>query len=331
MQPFRKIALSLTSAAASLLLGACNWTQSALAPRGSHAEAIDQLTWILFIGGMLIFLLVVAFLTIASLLRRSLKGWMANYNFIIGFGILLPVATLTAILTFSSVVLNTIHSAQPKMRIEVTGEQFWWRVHYLDESGTIKLATANEIRIPVGTPVEFILKTQDVIHSFWVPNFAGKLDMIPGRVTKLTFSATTPGIYRGQCAEYCGAQHALMAFYIVATTSREFEGWFAQQVGSPPEPTAPFLARGQQLFLSTGCGSCHTVRGTLADGRFGPDLTRVGSRLSIGAGTFPVNIGTLAAWTSSAQHLKPGNAMPSFGNLQGEQLRAIAAYMESLK
>ncbi len=331
MQPFRKVAFSLMPATASLLLAGCNWTQSALAPRGSHAETVDQLTLVLFIGGALIFLLVVTLLAIATLLRRNRTSWMANDNFIIGLGIMFPVVTLTALLTFSTVVSQTIHAAQPVMRIEVTGEQFWWRVHYLDERGTTTLATANEIRIPVGTPVEFILKTQDVIHSFWAPNLAGKLDMIPGRVNRMTFSATAPGIYRGQCAEYCGAQHALMAFYIVATSPRDFEAWFAQQVGSPPEPATPFLASGRQHFLSAGCGSCHTVRGTPADGRFGPDLTRVGSRLSIGAGSYPVNIGTLAGWTSSAQHLKPGNPMPSFGNLQGEQLRAIAAYMESLK
>lgn len=328
----RKIAPAFSSGAVCLLLGGCNWSQSILAPRGTHAETIDRLTWTLFIGGTLILALVVATLAAAILLRRERTAWMANNNFVIGFGIVFPVVTLTFLLAFSSVTSRTLfHAGEPQIRIEVIGEQFWWRVNYLGDNGAISFATANEIRIPVDTPVEFILKTRDVIHSFWAPNLAGKLDMIPGRVTSYTFAATTPGLYRGQCAEYCGAQHALMAFYVVATTQAEHEAWLAQQMGNAPEPTTPFLAQGRDLFLAAGCGSCHTVRGTPANGVLGPDLTRVGSRLSIGAGTWPVNVGTLAGWTSSAQHLKPGNLMPSFGNLQGEQLRAIAAYMESLK
>jgi cytochrome c oxidase subunit II len=122
-----------------------------------------------------------------------------------------------------------------------------------------------------------------------------------------------------------------MAFYVVAMTAEDFEAWYAREAAPAAEPATPFLARGRELFLQTGCGACHVVRGTPAAGRFGPDLTHVGSRLSIAAGTFPNNRGTLAGWIASAQHLKPGNLMPSFGNLQGEELRAIAAYMESLK
>lgn len=318
-------------ATASLVAG-CNWSQSILAPRGSHAETIDILSWAFFIGGGAILALVAGCLAAAILLRRELTAWMANNNFIIGLGIVFPVITLTAILTFSAVTSRAFLTAEEaKIRIEVIGEQFWWRVNYLDGQGKPAFATANEIRIPVDTPVEFILKTQDVIHSFWVPNLAGKLDMIPGRINSITFAATAPGIYRGQCAEYCGAQHALMAFYVVATSQAEYDAWLAQQSGDAPEPASPFLAQGQEVFLASGCGACHTVRGTPANGLLGPDLTRVGSRLSIAAGTYPVNVGTLAGWTSSAQHLKPGNLMPSFGNLQGEQLRAVAAYMESLK
>jgi cytochrome c oxidase subunit 2 len=204
-------------------------------------------------------------------------------------------------------------------------------VHYLDAEGATRVVGANEIRIPVGRPIEFVLKTRDVIHSFWVPSLAGKLDMIPGHTNAYRFAAERPGIYRGQCAEYCGAQHALMAFYVVAMTGEDFDAWYAREAKPAAEPDTPFLARGKTLFLETGCGACHVVRGTPADGRLGPDLTHVGSRLSLAAGTFPNNQGTLAGWIASAQHLKPGNLMPSFGNLQGEELRAIAAYMESLK
>lgn len=319
-------------AAAALLVAGCNWSQSILAPRGSHAETIDRLTWPFFIGGTLITILVVAFLVAALLLRRDQTSWMTGNNFIIGFGIVFPVVTLTSLLAYSAVISRTLAPpGEPSVRIEVIGEQFWWRVNYLDAEGAKIFETANEIRIPVGEPVEFILKTQDVIHSFWVPSLAGKLDMIPGRVNTYRFSALTPGTYRGQCAEYCGAQHALMAFYVVAAPSNEFAAWAARQASDAAEPATPFLAKGRQVFISAGCGSCHAVRGTAANGVLGPDLTHIGSRLTIAAGTFPNNRGTLAGWTASAQHLKPGNLMPSFGNLQGEQLRAIAAYMESLE
>jgi cytochrome c oxidase subunit 2 len=155
--------------------------------------------------------------------------------------------------------------------------------------------------------------------------------MIPGRTNTYRFAAERPGIYRGQCAEYCGAQHALMAFYVLAMERGDFEAWYARESMQAEEPRLPHLARGRELFIENGCGACHTVRGTPAEGRIGPDLTHVGSRLSIAAGTFPNNVGTLAGWVASAQHLKPGNLMPSFGNLTGEELRAVAAYLESLK
>jgi cytochrome c oxidase subunit 2 len=160
---------------------------------------------------------------------------------------------------------------------------------------------------------------------------AGKLDMIPGRVNSYRFAAQRPGMYRGQCNEYCGAQHALMAFYVVAMERAEFDAWYARESAPAPEPRTAFLTRGKALFLENGCGACHTVRGTPAAGKIGPDLSHIGGRVSLAAGIFPNNAGTLAGWISSAQHLKPGNLMPSFGNLEGEQLRAMAAYLESLK
>jgi cytochrome c oxidase subunit II len=344
------LVLSL-GAAAALALGGCDallprtapggqgeaetalmWIQSALVPHGAHADAVATASWVMFIGGGLIFLLVLALTALAILVPRERRGWMAGRGFIIGLGIVFPVVTLTALLIYGLILArNLVTAGPPALRIEVVGERFWWRVHYLDDDGAISLASANEIRIPTGRPIEFVLKTQDVIHSFWVPSLAGKLDMIPGHPNAYRFAAERPGIYRGQCAEFCGEQHALMAFYVVAVPQAEFEAWYARQIEPPAEPANPFLARGKALFLENGCGACHVVRGTPANGRRGPDLTRVGSRLSIAAGTFPNNVGTLAGWIASAQHLKPGNLMPSFGNLQGEELRAIAAYLESLK
>jgi cytochrome c oxidase subunit 2 len=196
------------------------------------------------------------------------------------------------------------------------GEQWWWRVRYAG------FETANEIRVPVGRPVVLELKSADVIHSFWVPVLAGKLDMIPGRTNVLRVRADRAGEFRGQCAEYCGGPHAFMALYVVALEEKSFEKW-AESQRQPSDKANP-------LFVSR-CGACHTVRGTAAAGTRGPDLTHIGSRLSIGAGLLPNNTGALAAWIASSQHLKPGNLMPSFEDFSGQELRELAAYLEGLK
>lgn len=328
---------------AALLLSGCArsveqepplmWIQSVLVPRGPHADAVATLTWVMTIGAALIFLLVMVLTALAIVGGRSgRRGWMTSRTFIVWLGIVFPVVTLMALLVYGLVVARVLVTVgPPALRVEVVGERWWWRVNYLDANGEIRLVTANEIRIPTGRPIEFVLKTADVIHSFWVPSLAGKLDMIPGHENAYRFAAERPGIYRGQCAEFCGAQHALMAFYVVALETPAFEDWYAGQVAPAAEPSIELLARGKSLFLENGCGACHVVRGTPANGTIGPDLTHVGGRLSIAAGTFPNNVGTLAGWISSAQHLKPDNLMPSFGNLTGEELRAMAAYLESLK
>jgi cytochrome c oxidase subunit II len=178
--------------------------------------------------------------------------------------------------------------------------------------------------------VELLLRSEDVIHSFWVPNLGGKLDMIPGRVTRMVLRADRPGVFRGQCAEYCGLQHSLMAFDVRVLPRAEFDAWLAR-LGQPArEPASPSLLAGRVLYDSLGCGGCHTVRG-VSKGRSGPDLTQVGARSSLGAGALPGGVGGIAAWIASAQHIKPGNAMPSFDRLHGVQLRTLAAYLESLK
>jgi cytochrome c oxidase subunit 2 len=316
-----------------LALASCSPVQSALDTAGPHAAAIGKIGWVMYIGGGLIFLLVMALLIAAMVVPSRRRGWLADRRVIVAGGIAFPVIVLSALLVYGLYIARVLvaNPEEPALTIEVIGERWWWRVHYLNEAGEVEFVTANEIRIPVGQPVRFVLKTQDVIHSFWVPSLAGKLDMIPGRVNSYTFSAEKPGVYRGQCAEYCGAQHALMAFYTVAMEPREYEAWVQDQSAPAEEPRIASLETGQELFLANGCGACHTVRGTQAAGVLGPDLTHVGSRLSIGAGILPNNLGTLAGWISSTQHLKPDALMPSFGNLQGEELRSIAAYLESLK
>jgi cytochrome c oxidase subunit 2 len=192
------------------------------------------------------------------------------------------------------------------------------------------VASANELRLPAGEPVELLLHANDVIHSFWVPNLAGKTDMIPGRVNRMVIQADRPGVYRGQCAEYCGLQHSLMSFDVIVLPRAEFDSWMARLAQPIGDPEAPELRRGRDLFLTLGCGTCHAIRG-FTGGRLGPDLTQLGARRTIAAGALPGGVGNIAAWIASAQHLKPGNLMPSYDQLAGPELRAVSAYLESLK
>ena len=192
-------------------------------------------------------------------------------------------------------------------------------------------ASANELRLPVGEPVELLLRANDVIHSFWVPSLAGKTDMIPGRVNRMVIQADRPGIYRGQCAEYCGLQHALMAFDVIVDAAGGVRRMAGAGWRSPSASRAtPRVARGRETFRQPRLRRLPR-RARRREGRLGPDLTQVGARRSIGAGTLPGGVGNIAAWIASAQHLKPGNAMPSYDQLEGPQLRALAAYLESLK
>jgi cytochrome c oxidase subunit 2 len=218
--------------------------------------------------------------------------------------------------------------AADHLTVDVTGSIYWWEMSYRRAGSPV--TTANELRLPAGEPVEILLRANDVIHSFWVPNIAGKTDLIPGRVNRMVVRADRPGIYRGQCAEYCGVQHALMAFDVVVLPRADFDAWLAKLAQPAPEPAAAELRAGRELFVSQGCGSCHTVRG-VASGRSGPDLTDVGSRRTLGAGAIPGGIDNIAAWIARSQQLKPGNTMPSFDKLQPAQLRSLAAYLASLE
>lgn len=322
---------------AAALLAGCDGIQAVFEPAGPRATEIARLGWLLFIGAALIFLFVMALAGYVVFARSDRRHRLASSRLVIGGGIVFPVVTLTALIVYELLLADELTIASETasepaaLRIEVIGEQWWWRVHYLDEAGAPDVITANEIHIPIGRPVEFVLKTADVIHSFWVPQLAGKLDMIPGRTNSFVVQADRPGVYRGQCAEYCGGAHALMAFFVVAETPESFAAWMARQRQPAAEPATPVLARGRALFLSSGCGACHRVRGLPAEGVVGPDLTHVGSRLSLAAGIFPNNVGTIAGWIADSQHLKPDNEMPSFAIFEGEELRALAAFLESLK
>jgi cytochrome c oxidase subunit 2 len=214
--------------------------------------------------------------------------------------------------------------------VEVTGRLWWWHVRYLDPTPSNVFATANEIRVPVGRRVEVRLTSDDVIHSFWVPSLQGKLDLIPGKRTVTWIRADEPGVYRGQCAEYCGLQHAKMAFTVVAMPPAEFASWLANQRRPAAEPRDEDTRRGQAVFLNSGCALCHTIRGTPTAGVTGPDLTHVASRLTLAAGTIPNTKGHLGGWVANPQGIKPGALMPRL-DLPAPDFHALLHYLMSLR
>ncbi|WP_250486194.1 c-type cytochrome [Caballeronia sp. GaOx3] len=216
------------------------------------------------------------------------------------------------------------------LRIEMTGYQWWWQAKYLSDAGAPEFTLANELHVPVGRPVIISLKAADVIHTFWVPNLHGKKDMIPGRDATIEFRADVAGVYRGQCAEFCGYEHALMAFSISADPPARYEVWAAQQRQPATAPAEEVALHGRDVFLSQDCARCHTVRGTAANGTIGPDLTHLASRQFIAAGTLSNNRGNLAGWIIDPRTLKPGTVMPGT-RLPPAELQALLLWLETLK
>jgi cytochrome c oxidase subunit 2 len=216
------------------------------------------------------------------------------------------------------------------LTIKVRGLQWWWGIEYQGPTPDQRFETANEIHIPVGRNVRLQLEGIDVIHSFWVPSLAGKQDLIPGRPNELVVRAERAGVYRGQCAEFCGLQHAHMAFFVIAEEQSAFDQWVRSQRQQAAAASDPEAVAGQQAFMSKPCAACHTIRGTSAQGTTGPDLTHVGGRKYIGAGLLETTRGSIAAWIADPQTLKPGNNMPLVP-LNSEELRSISAYLTGLK
>jgi cytochrome c oxidase subunit 2 len=216
------------------------------------------------------------------------------------------------------------------LTLEVTAHQWWWTVRYLQGSPSETVETANEIHVPVGRPVVVKLQSDDVIHSLWVPNLAGKKDLIPGRTALMQFQADRPGVYRGQCAEFCGYQHARMGLVVIAEPGEQFQAWLQAQRAPAAEPGEPQAQRGKQLFQALSCALCHTVQGTLAQGRRAPDLTHLGSRLTLASGTLDNTPQHLASWIADPQKHKPGTNMPATPMSQ-DDLQAIVAYLGTLK
>ncbi len=249
-------------------------------------------------------------------------------------GLAFPLVVLSALLIWGLVLTAHLERPSPpgEMRVRVSGEMWWWRVAYLDTAGAEQFADANEVHIPAGAPVTFELDSADVIHSFWVPRLGGKRDMIPGRRNTLRLQAEKPGVYGGQCAEYCGGPHALMGLVVVAHDPAEFTAWRARNAQDALTFAAtPQVARGAAVFETAGCAACHAVRGTAANGLAGPDLTHVGSRRTLGAGILPNTPDAMVRWIGDAQAAKPGNRMPSYKTLSRGDVQAVAAYLGALR
>jgi cytochrome c oxidase subunit II len=322
-----------------LPLSACGGWQSALDAHGTSAISLKQLIILIVAVCSLVWTLVMVALIRALWLKRPQRARPAEVDprrerRMSGVVIAATIVTTVVIASFtvaSFLTTRSLSMAGPDdLTIKIGGSQWWWNVQYLDPQPERDFQTANEIHIPVGRNVRFQLEGDDVIHSFWVPSLAGKQDLIPGRPNELSIRAERVGVYRGQCAEFCGLQHAHMAFLVIAETQEAFDKWVEAQRQPAVSPSDEESAAGRDAFLAKPCASCHTIRGTPASGTTGPDLTHVGGRKYIGAGLFETSRGSLAAWIADPQTLKPGNNMPMVP-LTSEELRSISAYMASLK
>jgi len=283
------------------------------------------------IGAGVIWTAMVGLALYATLVSPRPKSRPASLQIIVG-GAVVPTVVLSFLLAYGLAMMPDMLAPAPEgsLKIAVTGEQWWWRVRYESSTGE-PIVLANEIRLPVDEPVEFQLESADVIHSFWIPSLGGKVDMIPGRQTRLKLEPTRAGVFRGACAEYCGGSHALMTFVVVVSSKRDFEVWLEQQRAPAKTPIEPMAMLGEKVFFKSGCGACHAVRGTAAKGVIGPDLTHVGGRMSLGAGTLPNDAENFVRWLTQTQTIKPEVHMPSFNMLSQGDLRALATYLDALE
>jgi cytochrome c oxidase subunit 2 len=317
--------------ALTVLCAGCDGPQSVLSTAGRDAERISTLFWIMTAGMVVVWILVVLVAAHAIRHRRDSHSQRTANLLVIGGGVALPAVVLAALLAFGMPLLAEVVAPAPPgaMRIDVTARQWWWRVRYPASLGAVE--TANELRLPVGERVELRLLSLDVIHSFWVPPIAGKMDVFPGRVTRLALEPTRTGTFRGACAEYCGDSHAKMGFSVVVMERPAFLQWIEQQARPADPRSDAAVVDGAPEFLANGCGACHTIRGTAADGQIGPDLTHVASRLRVGAGAFRPAPADFETWIVDPDAVKPGVHMPSFRALPQDRIRALAAYLASLK
>ena len=325
---------------AGLTLPACSQTSpSTLETKGPAADRIAALWWFMFWISLAVVIFVGALLLIGMFRRRrperhaddprgvtTPRRWEGRL--LLFGGVVGPLIVLLGLwlLTLRDVNFLARPLRADTLTVDVIGRLWWWEVRYPQHG----IVTANEIHIPAGRPVRIRLSTNGVIHSFWVPELAGKTDMISGQTNEMWLEASRPGVYRGQCAEYCGRQHTHMIFFVIADPPGRFDQWVRQESSIAAAATASNLARGQRVFETNACAGCHTIRGTTAAGRVGPDLTHFGNRRTIGAGTVPNTRGLLAAWVVNSQSIKPGNLMPPIP-LPADDVQALVDYLESLK
>ncbi len=336
----RRAAVALVA----FLAAACSGNHSALAPAGPQSARIGSLWWVMFWVSIAVWVLVMAavFTGVWRARREDARAlppdvdrerWSSpKLTGIVGVATAVTIAVLFVLLGYSAYTGRRVAAfgAPSALTINVTGHQWWWEIQYSNPIAYLRVTTANEIHIPTGRPVVLNLTSTDVIHSFWVPSLHGKRDLIPGYVTAFWIQADQPGVYRGQCAEYCGTQHANMAFEVVAESPANFRAWLEHQRQPAAQPGDEVARHGEQVFLSGPCVQCHTIRGTTAGATVAPDLTHLASRRLIAAGTLPNTRGNLAGWIVDPQTVKPGNHMPPNG-LQSDDLQALLTYLQGLK
>jgi cytochrome c oxidase subunit 2 len=313
---------------------------SALNPVGPRAEQIADLMLLFFAVSAVVYAIVIAFFVYALMRARRRAAAMGpaslaqadkRARLAVAAGVVLTVLTLAG-LASSDFIVGGMLKQPPRdpLRVLVTGHQFWWEIEYEDPVPSQRLRTANELHIPVGRPVQLILTSRDVIHSFWIPSAMGKMDLIPGRTTNEILHVSQPGTFTGQCAEFCGHQHSKMRLTLHAVPPEEFEAWKTRQLAPAHEPQTDMERRGQQVFMQSTCVMCHAIQGTQAGASVAPDLTHVAARRTLAAGALPNTPSDLAGWVLDPQRVKPGSNMPP-SRLPPDDLSALVAYLMSLQ
>lgn len=336
--------LFLVAAFAVFVLSGCRGSQSALNAAGVQSERLENLWWLFFYVCAAVYLLVMAVLLAAWYRAKKADAETApeitpnsEREKRVG-NIVKGAVAVTLVMLFVLMIssfrtgraINSLSQAQNHLSIKVTGHQWWWEIEYQDATPSNNVLTANELHIPVGRPVKLELQSNDVIHSFWLPNLHGKKDLIPNMPTTFYFQADKPGTYWGQCAEFCGYQHAKMRFIVIVESPEEFDAWINAGRQSSASPATDLQKRGQEIFLTSVCTQCHTIQGTIAGGRVGPNLTHIASRSFIAAGSLENTREHLQNWVTDPQKIKPGIRMP-MNNYSPEDLQALIEYLESLK
>lgn len=321
-------------------LAQATFPQSTLDPAGQATERLADLGWLVYTIFTVVTLLMWGLIVWVALRRRGSLDRHApvdaggGQGWILVGGLLVPAAILSFIFIAGLQGMSAFPMTDgeiPAPEIRVTGHQWWWDVRYVAGGPNLHFRTANEIHIPVGRLVDIELVSADVIHSFWVPRLHGKVDLVPGLTNRIRIRADAPGVYEGQCGEFCGAQHAKMRLLVVAEPVEEYEHWLASQRQPASSPTTEFETRGYDLFMTKPCALCHTVAGTPARGGVAPDLTHLASRRRLAANVLENNEANLMAWITHAQSLKPEALMPNVTQFTGEELQAITAYLRQLE